>query len=155
SYYWQFNNTLIPGATNASLILNPVHTNDAGTYSVIINNVPGSVTSSDALLTVNPTCVPATPGLVACGPTDGNTLELINGNDGSASGGLAFASGESGQAFSFDGIDDAINIMAASSLDVGAGTGLTIECWIKPTNVSSSQAIVEWNDGTNPGVHLW
>jgi hypothetical protein len=53
SYQWYFNGTNLPGgATNDSLTLENVQTNDAGGYSVVITNVAGSVISSNATLTV-------------------------------------------------------------------------------------------------------
>jgi len=54
SYQWFFNATnLLAGATNTSLNLTNVQTTKAGNYSVVITNVAGSVTSSNAVLTVN------------------------------------------------------------------------------------------------------
>jgi len=52
-YQWYFNtNTALLNATNTSLSLTNVQLAAAGTYSVIITNTAGSVTSSPALLTV-------------------------------------------------------------------------------------------------------
>jgi hypothetical protein len=52
-YQWFFNtNTLISGATNASLTLNNVQATDAGTYSLRVSNSAGSATSAAATLTV-------------------------------------------------------------------------------------------------------
>jgi hypothetical protein len=62
TYRWLKNgtNTLnnggnISGATTAGLTLTAVSTSDAGTYSVVVSNAAGSVTSSQAQLTVNNT----------------------------------------------------------------------------------------------------
>ncbi|HEV7926959.1 MAG TPA: immunoglobulin domain-containing protein [Verrucomicrobiae bacterium] len=52
SYQWQFNNTNIPGATNATLALADVQTNETGSYSVILTDSAGSTSSSNAVLTV-------------------------------------------------------------------------------------------------------
>ncbi|HTY88688.1 MAG TPA: immunoglobulin domain-containing protein [Candidatus Acidoferrum sp.] len=58
SYQWQVNGTNlveggnISGATTNVLTLSNVQTNDAGIYTVIVTNPGGSVTSSNALLTV-------------------------------------------------------------------------------------------------------
>jgi len=53
-YQWYTNNVPIPGATNASLILNPVTSANAGTnyYVIVTNSLGGSVTSAPASLTV-------------------------------------------------------------------------------------------------------
>ncbi len=58
SYQWQKNGTNlvdggnVSGATNRTLSLANVSLADAGTYSVIVSNALGSVTSAGALLTV-------------------------------------------------------------------------------------------------------
>jgi subtilase family serine protease len=59
SYRWLFNGTNLPAGANVSgvasnvLTLTAVSTNNAGSYSVVITNASGSVTSSVATLTVN------------------------------------------------------------------------------------------------------
>jgi subtilase family serine protease len=59
SYRWLFNGTNLPAGANVSgvasnvLTLIAVSTNNAGSYSVVITNISGSVTSSVATLTVN------------------------------------------------------------------------------------------------------
>jgi hypothetical protein len=52
SYQWVFNTTNLTGATNASLILNNVQLNQAGTYAVVVSNTLGAATSSNATLSV-------------------------------------------------------------------------------------------------------
>ena len=52
TYQWQFNGATIAGATNNPLVLTGVQTNQAGNYSVVVSNPYGSITSSNALLTV-------------------------------------------------------------------------------------------------------
>ncbi len=52
SYQWIFDGTNIPGATASSYTRINVQPTDAGAYAAIVTNVAGSVTSSNALLTV-------------------------------------------------------------------------------------------------------
>jgi uncharacterized repeat protein (TIGR01451 family) len=52
SYQWKFNNGGIPGATNSTLVLANVTTNQAGSYSVVVTNGAGSIASSNAVLSV-------------------------------------------------------------------------------------------------------
>jgi hypothetical protein len=52
SYQWQWNGTNLDGATNATLTLDNVTLDRAGAYSVTITNLIGSVTSSNAVLSV-------------------------------------------------------------------------------------------------------
>jgi parallel beta-helix repeat protein len=52
TYQWQLNSTNLPGATNASLGISNVQSNQAGVYNVVIANAVTSVVSSNAMLTV-------------------------------------------------------------------------------------------------------
>ncbi len=52
TYQWRFNGMDIVGATNATLTVHAVQTNDAGSYNVVISNLGGSVVSDAAMLLV-------------------------------------------------------------------------------------------------------
>ena len=52
SYQWQFNGASIAAASNTSLVLTNVQTTNAGSYTVVVTNSLGSVTSAAAVLTV-------------------------------------------------------------------------------------------------------
>ncbi|MDB6108712.1 MAG: hypothetical protein JWR69_462 [Pedosphaera sp.] len=54
SYQWQFNGTPIDGATASTLTLTNVHSLNAGSYTVVITNPSGTITTSGAVLTVIP-----------------------------------------------------------------------------------------------------
>ncbi|HEY1109873.1 MAG TPA: immunoglobulin domain-containing protein [Opitutaceae bacterium] len=58
SYQWRKNGVAISGATSASYSINAASAGDAATYTVVVSNSAGSVTSQDATLTVT------TPGKV-------------------------------------------------------------------------------------------
>ncbi len=75
-----------------------------------------------------PTCV---SNMISWWPGQGNALDIVSNNDGTLQNGVGFAAGEVGQAFSFDGADDAIFIGNPASLNV---TSITIEAWIKTNN---------------------
>jgi hypothetical protein len=51
-YFWRFNGTPITGATNTNLQLNSVTSDQSGSYSVIVSNTSGSITSAPAALRV-------------------------------------------------------------------------------------------------------
>jgi hypothetical protein len=53
SYQWSFGGSALDGATNASLTLTNVQFSQAGSYSVVITNVAGTASSSNATLAVN------------------------------------------------------------------------------------------------------
>ena len=59
SYQWRRNGSDISGATSSSYVLNPTAVSDSGAqFDVVVTNAAGTVTSSAATLTVNPTPVP-------------------------------------------------------------------------------------------------
>ena len=66
-YQWQFNNTNLPSATNASLIIEDAAVANAGTYRVQVTNAAGSVFSDAATLTV-------------VLPSEGGTVSLVTLN---------------------------------------------------------------------------
>jgi hypothetical protein len=59
TYQWRKDGTTIPGATAATYTIASVATTDAGTYTVVVTNSAGSLTSTGAVLTV--TAAPAGP----------------------------------------------------------------------------------------------
>src|SRR5207249_7760684 len=89
---------------------------------------------------------------------EGNANDSVDGNNGALVGSVAFVTGEVGQALSLNGSNAYVSVAASSSLDAGTGVGLTIECWIRPDDVTTGvgHAIAEWNDGAGGvGAHLW
>jgi hypothetical protein len=96
SYQWRFNETnLIAGATASSLVLTNVQLAAAGTYSVVITNAAGSVTSSNATLTVN--LPPATVAVTSLSAEAGANVSLpvtlaANGNENAVGFSLNFDS---------------------------------------------------------------
>ncbi len=83
TYQWRFNGTPLANATNAVLAQSNVQSNQAGIYSVIVNNSAGSVTSTGATLTVY---VPAGIGTqpVSLTRTQGNTATFSTVATGTA-----------------------------------------------------------------------
>ena len=90
----------------------------------------------------------AREGLVALWSGEGDSRDSVGGNNAILTD-ISFAEGKTGQAFVFNGSNAKIRVPASSSLNVGLGVGLTIECWINPANLNL-QEICEWNQ--NDGV---
>ena len=63
TYQWQKDGSAISGATNSSLSVYPKSTTDAGTYTLVVTNAVGSVTSNGATLTV--AAAPVAPTIAA------------------------------------------------------------------------------------------
>jgi len=81
NYQWQLNGSNIVGTTGASLSLTNVQSVASGDYSVVVTNIAGSITSSNALLIVNsplPTTFQSITRLV-----DGSIELVISGEPGS------------------------------------------------------------------------
>lgn len=77
-YRWQFAGSDIAGATNSILNRTNVQLTDVGTYTVIVTNVAGNVSSSAEL-----SFLPTTPPLLANGPfTDGKFHIRFSGDPG-------------------------------------------------------------------------
>jgi len=74
TYQWLKNGVVIPSATTASLTLSSVPSKDATSYSVIVTNLVGSVTSSEATLTVTPLVLSPTIS------TQPNSLTIAQGS---------------------------------------------------------------------------
>ncbi|MDB6018478.1 MAG: glucose/sorbosone dehydrogenase domain protein, partial [Pedosphaera sp.] len=72
SYQWQFNNANIAGATGTNYTRTNVQPADAGNFSVVVTNIAGVVTSSNAALVVN------VPPRIANPP---QSLALIQGSN--------------------------------------------------------------------------
>jgi hypothetical protein len=62
NYQWSFDGTNILGATNAVLALDDLQLTNAGKYAVQVTNVFGSLVSSNAILSVYASAVPAVGG---------------------------------------------------------------------------------------------
>ncbi len=100
-------------------------------------------------------CVPSPPGLVGWWRAEGNANDSAGTDEGISEGGLAYAPGEVGQAFVFNGTDADVSIPASATLNVGAGSGMSVEAWIKPAEVNARHSpLVEWNGGSF-GAELW
>jgi hypothetical protein len=93
SYRWRLNGSGITWATNSSMTLTNVQVSQPGSYSVVVTNVGGSVTSSNALLTVNfpPALVRVTSTNAAAGGGVAVPVVVVaNGNENALGFSLSF-----------------------------------------------------------------
>jgi len=78
--------------------------------------------------------------MVAWYPGEGNANDIQGNNNGTLQNGATFAAGKVGQAFSFDGVDDYVEVPNAANLNI---TGpLTIDVWVKLNAANKLQYIV-------------
>jgi hypothetical protein len=107
-------------------------------------------------LTVSPAGKPGPmrEGLVALWSGEENANDIVGANNGEAQN-IAYTNGKVGHAFVFNTTNAAVKVAASPSLNVGAGGGFTVECWINPPDLQV-HPIVEWNNGTGSyGVHFY
>src|SRR5262249_54567862 len=124
-----------------------------GTLS-INNNDPAKATVSVGLsgsgLETN--CLVPPMGLVAWWRAEANAFDVQGTNQGGLSNGVTFVSGEVGQSFNFDGV----NQYVSTPLDVqpSAMPNTTWEAWVYPTRISFGRQQILCNDdgGFDRGV---
>jgi uncharacterized membrane protein len=92
SYQWRLNGADVAGATDSAYVRSNVQPGDAGTYSVVVANAVGSVTSSNAILTVN-------GGPVNVAPTISQQPQDLNVNQGSSAAFSVVATGTPAPAY--------------------------------------------------------
>jgi hypothetical protein len=130
SYQWSFNGTNIVNATNKSLALANVQLSDAGVYAVVITNALGSVTSSNATLTVVPP-ITAAQGLVGWWRGESNVVDEFTGSTGYLTNGASYGSGEVGTGFRITGLNAQVIVPNAPELNFGSGQNFSVESWLK------------------------
>jgi hypothetical protein len=99
-------------------------------------------------------CAPVPAGLVGWWAGEGNANDNAGTNNGVLQGAVTFVPGEVGLAFSLDGTTADVHIPGSAALNVGAGSGMTVEAWINPADVTAQHPLVEWNSGSF-GAYLW
>jgi hypothetical protein len=155
SYQWMMDGTNLPPDTNSILTLTNVQSASSGSYTVAVSNLYGAVTSTFAVLTVNPfpPCLPPASGLVDWWPGEGNTLDVITGSNGVVTGGLTFVPGMVGQAFKFDGTDSQITF---SNAHPNFGTNnFTIDYWMKTSSANPIEAFLRTRHTCDAASSFW
>src|ERR1700694_2405256 len=145
SYQWYKTGTAIGGANSASYTTPITTTADSGAqFTVAISNVTGNVTSSNALLTVNPLLPAAT---YACNEGSGNTTtdSSSNGNTATLFGPSWTTAGRYGNALSFNGTSAYVE--AANSNSLNPGPAATFSAWVNvlAANADISSVINKWS----------
>lgn len=96
-------------------------------------------------------CVPPPGGLVSWWTGDGNAVDIWQGNDGTLVGDTTFAAGVVGDAFSFDGDEDYVEIPHDSSFNLAE---FTVDAWVfidPAQNAGQVNMFVSKSDGSQSG----
>jgi hypothetical protein len=168
TYYWMLGSNVVQSgaASNYTAVASPAN---AGSYTVIVSNVTGvTVTSTPAILTVNP--VPGGYGgaVVASGPmafwrldeTNGNIAhDQIAGNDGT------YLNATLGQlpsyslldpnetAVAFNGLNSYVTI-SGKAINFTGHTNFTLEAWVKaPAGLANESTIMVKGIGSTGTPH--
>jgi uncharacterized delta-60 repeat protein/uncharacterized repeat protein (TIGR01451 family) len=94
--------------------------------------------------TITPVCSGVPGGIISWWPGEGNAQDIVGHYDGALQNGATFGSGMVGQAFSLDGIDDAIVVSNNAALNPAS---ITVEAWIKPNSVPAgtlADVVTKW-----------
>jgi hypothetical protein len=94
-------------------------------------------------------CVSPPEGLVSWWAADGNAIDSSGSNHGMIWNGVNFTDGVTGKAFSFDGIDDYVEVPDEASLSLT--NSLTIEAWINPRSLSHRYPAIVKKTGLRGG----
>ncbi len=106
SYQWLFNAGTIGGATASSYTVGGAQTNNAGNYSVVVTNTAGTVTSSNALLTVTP---PQPPQFLSVTVLSNGLVQMV-------------LSGQTGSSYAIDGSSNLANWNPLTNFLITNGT---------------------------------
>jgi hypothetical protein len=100
-------------------------------------------------------------GLVALWSAEGNGMDSAGSNNATIMGNVTFEAGKVGRAFGLDGHSAYLTVSASPALDVGAGDGMTITAWIRPSAFVETPGngargpIIEWDSESSVGVSIW
>ena len=102
-------------------------------------------------------CLKIPSGMAGWWTGDGTADDLYDGNHGTLLNGATYVPGKVGQAFSLDGVDDAVQVLEAG-YNLDGFSSLTLDAWVKPETVDPAfQTIVSKYDTSQPSnsVSYW
>jgi YVTN family beta-propeller protein len=94
-------------------------------------------------------------GLVSWWQAEGNANDVISGNNGTLVNGATFAEGIVGQAFSFNGVNQFVQVPNAPNLNFGATDSMTVALWTFRTANSFPMHFIGKRAGCGGGTFNW
>ena len=99
------------------------------------------------------TCVAPPPGLVSWWPGDGDATDIAGSNNGVLQNGATFATGfvtsRNGQAFSFDGLDDFVDVGNTPTIPFTGAGSFTMSMWFKTSSTATTNLMDTRQTSTN------
>src|SRR5437016_9411593 len=115
-----------------------------------IPSEPGRILS----LTLPTSCCNPPTGLVSWWPGEGNANDIVGSNNGKLVNGASFGPGVVGQAFSFNGTNQYVDLGNSSSLQVSHGN-FTVDAWVAFNTTSGDMSILDKMSGTGSNQDGW
>ena len=141
NYQWFLNEKPIDGANSSHLTIHSLNkTLHEGNYTLVVSNDFGPTTSLQVDVEVQGADFDTNNGLVAYYSFDGDASDKTgNGNDGVVFGASLTNDrfGIANKAYSFDGVDDYIEVPFNQNLNTDS---FTVSIWAKPIEVMSNRA---------------
>ena len=138
-YQWLYFGRPISGATNSTLMLANVQTNQAGDYSVEVRNAIGETRSPEATLVV---AVPPPPPLAHHWKFDESTgllaRDAVGEWHGTLVNGPTRIAGKLAGALAFDGVNDYVQIAPSPAPNLPAAFSLSL--WFKPAQLLNASS---------------
>ena len=156
-FQWYRDGVAVVAATNQSLVIPRAQPSHTGDYFVTVQNAFGEVASNPAHIRVysdaSPDCALSPPDdLVGWWPGEQTGRDRITGVNAVAPLGSHFAGGRVGSAFSFNGVDEYLDI-ASDSSNQGRGP-ITLLAWIARDAQGAQHSILEKYGPTDGGYAL-
>ena len=126
--------------TEPGSISNTVTVTDPGDNNAANNTATTTATVVPLPIPTGSACATPAPGAIAWWPGDGNANDIIAGQNGALQNGATFATGISGQAFTFDGSGSHIDVPDTSAWAFDANP-FTIALWAKFNDTSQGWLI--------------
>ena len=100
-------------------------------------------------------CTPPPSNMVAWFPGEGNGFDIQSGNVGALVNGATFAPGKVGQAFSFDGVNDYVQIPDAPAFDLINSGAISIWVYLNSVDAATRAVLDKGRSDNNQASYTW
>jgi hypothetical protein len=121
------------------------------TITVTVHDASNATASDSFVLTVTPVvCYGPPANMVSWWSAENSASDIYGTNNGTLQGGATYTTGKVGQAFSFNGSGQFVQVPHNANQDTGAQ--ITVDAWIRPTNLLSTNNASIINKRTSGNV---